>query len=75
MRINRHDILKFANSHASLITCSEIHSARAPLSIKTGLFLEWIPQNKAVHLMMFTQRSTCILNRDSTDVDRNKAEN
>ena len=31
------------------------------------------PQNKAGHLMMFTQRS--VLNRDSTDVDKNKAEN
>ena len=39
------------------------------------LFLEWILQNKDGHLMMFTQRSTCILNRDSTDEDRNKAEN
>ena len=37
------------------------------------LFLERILQNKAGHLMMLTQRS--ILNRDSTDVDKNKAEN
>ena len=36
------------------------------------LFLEWILQNTAGHLMMFAQRS--ILNRDSTDVDKNKAE-
>ena len=35
--------------------------------------LEWIRQNKDRHLMMFTQRS--ILNRDSTDVDKNKTEN
>ena len=38
-----------------------------------GLFLEWILQNKAGHLKMFTQRS--IFNHDSTDVDKNKAEN
>ena len=37
------------------------------------LFLEWILQNKAGHLMMFTQRS--VIDRDSTDVDKNKAEN
>ena len=43
--------------------------------IYTGLFLEWILQNKAGHLMMSTQHS--ILNHDSADihVDKNKAEN
>ena len=40
---------------------------------RNGLFLEWILQNKAGHLMMFTQRS--VLCRGSTDVDKNKAEN
>ena len=34
------------------------------------LFLEWILQNKAGHLMVFTQCS--ILNRDSHDVDENR---
>ena len=34
---------------------------------------EMVLQNKAGHLMMFTQRS--ILNRDGTDLDKNKAEN
>ena len=37
------------------------------------LFQEWILPNKSGHLMMLTQGS--ILNRDSIDVDKNKAEN
>ena len=35
------------------------------------VFLEWILQNKAGHLMVFTQRS--ILNRESPDVDENRS--
>ena len=42
-------------------------------SLYKWLFLEWILQNKAGHLIMFTQRG--ILNRDGTDLDKNKAEN
>ena len=42
-------------------------------ALSEWLFLEWILQNKAGHLMMFTQRS--ISDRDSTDVDKNKTEN
>ena len=42
------------------------------MSVYNWLSLEWILQNKAGHLMMFTQRS---IYRDSTDVDKNKAEN
>ena len=38
-------------------------------AISFGLFPEWILQNKAGHLMMFTQRS--ILNRQ---IDKNKTE-
>ena len=35
------------------------------------VFLEWILQNKAGHLMVFTQCS--ILNRDSPDVEENRS--
>ena len=41
------------------------------LLIEKGLFLEWILQNKAGHLMVFTQCS--ILNRVSPVVDENRS--
>ena len=41
-------------------------------AVKNRLFLEWVLQNKAGHLMMFTQCS--ILDRDSPDVDENRSQ-
>ena len=54
------------NACANTILCPAISFKH-----NTWLFQEWILQNKARNLMMLTQRS--ILNRDSTDVDKNNA--